>query len=929
MAVDACPEAEKDSKAVQQNRIVVGVRVRPFLPGEQNAPANQGKVVLSLIGGPLRLKHPALKEEKAWDGFDYVFNSEPSLTADTSQPSGVTTQETVYETFGSGVADLMCSGKSCCVFTYGQSNTGKTYTMYGGGDAEHEGLAPRLCQQILRRSPPGAGSVIDVALYELQGEKVVDLMDEANGSQDLRVREHKEEGPYVDGLTCLTVTNPALLSSVMSLARRRRTTNAHHLLQVRIVWGSDYRAPPRPSAVDGCGTIPPKDWGSVLRGAKKTKLVHKLRAPADGSRALPSATLTLCDLAGTTHFSPLARPRMETRLMASRVNQSLSTLSRVMSALSEDAGQRSLLPHRESLLTWLLKDKLAGSCRSYVIATVSPCAQDYESTLSTLLFAERARKVVVRHREQLPPFPVFAETGAGRIQDIVQRIDALRKERQGLAVTLEHLQQNEGDGKPMPPLSRRPSSSGVGRRGSTSAERNSGLQRIGRRGSAPAVGFGAAVAAERRHRPGSASRRKSLDDSVTAPTPEQLRDRLVFIDVQLQESRHELMAEIERLSGTQICCGAAFTSDDGILFSKLPADATANSESGEGVRWRPGLGYPSVILGHGDNFVLPHSITQQLGSLSGVLFSELEAVGLGVRTKAEEGEEVEEEESLAEVVQEEDAEAGCGEGTESEERRKAREALLRLEAEGREAEAAEEHSPEGVKRKRNREKQKLVYRSLLSGDSLDPSEARARAVKRARSTLSRRWQKPFLHMVGEVEVDPDGYDGKSWDVRSWSSVADACGAAQDGEVVLLAPGKYREHVVVPRSFAVRGAGGKCEIEWRGSEPAVLLCGALSELRGVSVRKMGGDAAVHIAAGSPSLMNCKVHSDSAECGILVSGGTPLVSDCRISGLRTGLWVRGAGGGVVSGCTITECGGCAIVVEGHSARPLVEECSLVGG
>lgn len=107
-----------------------------------------------------------------------------------------------------------------------------------------------------------------------------------------------------------------------------------------------------------------------------------------------TSRINLIDLAGSER-SASAQTQGEQLKEGVSINRSLLTLGKVISALSEQANHRRVfIPYRESVLTWLLKESLGGNSKTAMLATVSPAASSVEETLSTLRYAQQARKIV-------------------------------------------------------------------------------------------------------------------------------------------------------------------------------------------------------------------------------------------------------------------------------------------------------------------------------------------------------------------------------------------------------------------------------------------------------------------------------------------------------------------------------------------------------
>ncbi|KAL0115025.1 hypothetical protein PUN28_010526 [Cardiocondyla obscurior] len=330
--------------------------------------------------------------------FDYCFDS--------SNPDGknYATQATIYETLGQSILDAMFSGYNSCLVAYGQSASGKTYTMMG--TKEDPGLIPRLCEGIFskieRESEHERIYRVTVSYLEIYNEKVRDLLKPSTSTSGLRLREHPQLGPYVQGLTHHVVrTLGSLISYVEEGARARKTAST---LQN-----------PSSSRSHALLTV---DLSQEASSSSR----RQDAASRGGSR------LHLVDLAGSESAATCSGVH---RLKeGANINKSLVALGNVISALAERGSTgsrpgRRYIPYRDSSLTWLLKDALGGNATTIMLATISPASGSYNETSHTLRFAQRAQSVVNR--------PVVNEDPVERIirelRDEVARLKSLLSEK--------------------------------------------------------------------------------------------------------------------------------------------------------------------------------------------------------------------------------------------------------------------------------------------------------------------------------------------------------------------------------------------------------------------------------------------------------------------------------------------------------------------
>uniref|UniRef100_A0A8C3AIJ4 Kinesin family member 13B n=1 Tax=Cyclopterus lumpus TaxID=8103 RepID=A0A8C3AIJ4_CYCLU len=279
-------------------------------------------------------------------------------------------QEVVFQCLGESLLHNAFQGYNACIFAYGQTGSGKSYTMMGSGD--QPGLIPRLCSALFERTQKEQREeecfTVEVSYMEIYNEKVRDLLDPKGGKQTLRVREHKVLGPYVDGLSRLAVASYKDIESLMSEGNKSRTVAATNM----------------------------NEESSRSHGVFNIILTHTLKDLQSGTSGEKVSRLSLVDLAGSERAAKTGAAG-ERLKEGSNINKSLTTLGLVISALAEQGtakNKNKFVPYRDSVLTWLLKDCLGGNSRTAMVATVSPSADNYEETLSTLRYADRAKSIV-------------------------------------------------------------------------------------------------------------------------------------------------------------------------------------------------------------------------------------------------------------------------------------------------------------------------------------------------------------------------------------------------------------------------------------------------------------------------------------------------------------------------------------------------------
>ncbi|CAM0137963.1 unnamed protein product [Umbelopsis sp. WA50703] len=285
----------------------------------------------------------------------------------------------LYEHSVRPIIQSTMDGYNGTVFAYGQTASGKTYTMEYWSTEEEQGVIPRAVNDVFAiiSETTEKEYLLRVSYLEIYNETLRDLL--SPESEDLRIHEDKKRGVYVSSLKEEIVTSPKQVMKVIQRGEENRhvsstdfnlhSSRSHTVFQMIIE--SREREP---------GSMP----------SSPTSQKHKsfLRG-ADYKRSVQVSQLNLIDLAG----SEKATSHSDRRKEGAFINKSLLTLGTVISKLTEDRAS-SHIPYRDSKLTRMLQSSLSGNARIAVICTISPCHQSLEESQNTLKFASRVKKVV-------------------------------------------------------------------------------------------------------------------------------------------------------------------------------------------------------------------------------------------------------------------------------------------------------------------------------------------------------------------------------------------------------------------------------------------------------------------------------------------------------------------------------------------------------
>ncbi|XP_044218350.1 kinesin-like protein KIF1A isoform X6 [Thunnus albacares] len=350
--------------------VKVAVRVRPFNSREIG---KESKCIIQMSGNTTTIINPKQAKDNKSFNFDYSYWSH-TTPADVNYAS----QMLVYKDIGEEMLLHAFEGYNVCIFAYGQTGAGKSYTMMGKQDVkDQQGIIPLLCEDLFTKINDNTDNSmsysVEVSYMEIYCERVRDLLNPKNKGH-LRVREHPLMGPYVEDLSKLAVTSYNDIQDLMDSGNKARTVAATNMNETSS----------RSHAVF-----------NIIFTQKR------LDAETDNTSEKVSK-ISLVDLAGSERADSTGAKG--TRLKeGANINKSLTTLGKVISALAEvDSGPNknkkkkkveSFIPYRDSVLTWLLRENLGGNSRTAMVAALSPADINYDETLSTLRYADRAKQI--------------------------------------------------------------------------------------------------------------------------------------------------------------------------------------------------------------------------------------------------------------------------------------------------------------------------------------------------------------------------------------------------------------------------------------------------------------------------------------------------------------------------------------------------------
>ncbi|XP_035807349.2 kinesin-like protein KIF1B isoform X13 [Amphiprion ocellaris] len=350
--------------------VKVAVRVRPFNSRETS---KDSKCIIQMQGNTTTILNPkAPKEPAKTFSFDYSYWSHT-----TPEDPCFASQNLVYNDIGKEMLEHAFEGYNVCIFAYGQTGAGKSYTMMGKQEEGQEGIIPMLCEDLFEKINEDSNKEelsysVEVSYMEIYCERVRDLLNPKNKG-NLRVREHPLLGPYVEDLSKLAVTSYTDIADLMDAGNKARTVAATNMNETS-------------SRSHAVFTIVFTQRKHDSETDLSTEKVSKI---------------SLVDLAGSERADSTGAKG--TRLKeGANINKSLTTLGKVISALAEvdnctskskKKKKTDFIPYRDSVLTWLLRENLGGNSRTAMVAALSPADINYDETLSTLRYADRAKNI--------------------------------------------------------------------------------------------------------------------------------------------------------------------------------------------------------------------------------------------------------------------------------------------------------------------------------------------------------------------------------------------------------------------------------------------------------------------------------------------------------------------------------------------------------
>ena len=318
------------------------------------------------------------------------------------------TQQDIYDFGVKGIIDSVLDGYNGTVLAYGQTSSGKTYTMQGEMEEQSkQGIIPRMISHVFKHiyKHEDTDFMIKVSMIEIYQEKIRDLFDVSR--VNLNIREDSIKGIYVDGASERYVGCP---NDVLAL----------------LEMGSANRA----QAATNMNEHSSRSHSIFILTINQTNKI-------EGYSKI--GKLYLVDLAGSEKISKTGATG-HTLEEAKIINKSLTTLGRVINNLTD--GKSTHIPYRESKLTRVLQESLGGNSKTCLIITCSPSIYNESESLSTLRFGERAKKIKNKPK-------INKEITVAELQKLVTQLKENLKKADARITQLENYIRQNGLNVPM------------------------------------------------------------------------------------------------------------------------------------------------------------------------------------------------------------------------------------------------------------------------------------------------------------------------------------------------------------------------------------------------------------------------------------------------------------------------------------------------
>ncbi|KAE8614587.1 hypothetical protein XENTR_v10008229 [Xenopus tropicalis] len=363
------------------DNVKVVVRCRPLNERERAMNSKMAVGVDEMRGTITVHKVDSMNEPPKTFTFDTVFGPDSN-------------QLDVYNLTARPIIDSVLEGYNGTIFAYGQTGTGKTFTMEGvRAVPELRGIIPNSFAHVFGHIAKAEGDtrfLVRVSYLEIYNEEVRDLLGK-DQSQRLEVKERPDVGVYIKDLSGYVVNNADDMDRIMTLGHKNRSVGATNMNE-----------------------------HSSRSHAIFTITIECSEKGADGNIHVRMGKLHLVDLAGSERQAKTGATGQRLK-EATKINLSLSTLGNVISALVD--GKSTHVPYRNSKLTRLLQDSLGGNSKTMMCANIGPADYNYDETISTLRYANRAKNIKNKARINEDPKDALLRQFQKEIEDLKKKLE--------------------------------------------------------------------------------------------------------------------------------------------------------------------------------------------------------------------------------------------------------------------------------------------------------------------------------------------------------------------------------------------------------------------------------------------------------------------------------------------------------------------------
>ncbi|XP_036280688.1 kinesin-like protein KIF3A isoform X3 [Pipistrellus kuhlii] len=371
----------KSEKPESCDNVKVVVRCRPLNEREKSMCYRQAVSVDEMRGTITVHKTDSSNEPPKTFTFDTVFGPESK-------------QLDVYNLTARPIIDSVLEGYNGTIFAYGQTGTGKTFTMEGvRAVPELRGIIPNSFAHIFGHIAKAEGDtrfLVRVSYLEIYNEEVRDLLGK-DQTQRLEVKERPDVGVYIKDLSAYVVNNADDMDRIMTLGHKNRSVGATNMNE-----------------------------HSSRSHAIFTITIECSEKGVDGNIHVRMGKLHLVDLAGSERQAKTGATGQRLK-EATKINLSLSTLGNVISALVD--GKSTHVPYRNSKLTRLLQDSLGGNSKTMMCANIGPADYNYDETISTLRYANRAKNIKNKARINEDPKDALLRQFQKEIEELKKKLE--------------------------------------------------------------------------------------------------------------------------------------------------------------------------------------------------------------------------------------------------------------------------------------------------------------------------------------------------------------------------------------------------------------------------------------------------------------------------------------------------------------------------